>query len=220
MHKQPKTRRSFAKRIEDKAMQKSTSEIRIDKIKQSIQESLHTQERFFSDHLEDMKKAFELVTRTLASGGKLIVMGNGGSAADAQHLAAELVNRYEKDRPALPSLALTTDSSVLTSIGNDSDFRFTFSRQIEALGKPGDLVLGITTSGNSPNVLEGIQQAKKQGISSIALTGGDGGRVKTLADLTLCVSSSHRTARIQETFLVLEHLLCEWIESELFPTEE
>lgn len=201
-------------------MKKSNRDFLIKNVKESIRESLLTQDRFFSDHWDEMENAFDLVTRTLGSGGKLIVMGNGGSAADAQHLAAELVNRFEVDRPPLPALALTTDSSILTSIGNDSDFRYTFSRQIEALGKPGDMVLAITTSGNSTNVLEGIHQAKRMGIPSLALTGGDGGQAKNMADLTLCVSTSHRTARIQETFLVLEHLLCEWIESELFPRKQ
>ena len=187
------------------------------RLRASVLESLRTQDAFFADNGDQIAAACGRLVDTLRSGGKLIILGNGGSAADAQHLAAELVNRFEADRPALPALALTTDTSVLTSIANDSDFRFAFSRQIEALGKPADLVLAITTSGNSPNVLEAVARAREMGIPTLALTGGTGGRVKDLADLTLCVSSSRRTSRIQETLLVLEHLLCEWVEAELFP---
>jgi D-sedoheptulose 7-phosphate isomerase len=131
-------------------------------------------------------------------------------------LAAELVNRYRIDRSPIPAIALTTDTSILTSVSNDADFRYVFSRQIEALGNRRDLVLAITTSGNSANVLEGIEQAKRMGIRTLALTGGDGGRAKDLADLTVCVSGSDQTPRVQETLLVVEHLLCEWVESALF----
>lgn len=190
----------------------------IRKIQESIRETLATQERFFSENLEGMIEAFEEVVRALRRGGKLLIIGNGGSAADAQHIAAEFVNRYRIDRPSLPAIALTTDPSILTSIGNDSDFRCIFSRQIEALGKPEDLVLAITTSGNSENVLEGIRQAKAMGIRSLALTGGRGGQVKELADRTICVSASEQTPRIQETLLIVEHLLCEWTEEALFPS--
>jgi D-sedoheptulose 7-phosphate isomerase len=189
----------------------------IEKIQASVQASLDTQERFFTEHLDSLTEAFDQVVRVLRNGGKLLIIGNGGSAADAQHLAAEFVNRYRKDRPPLPAIALTTDTSTLTSIGNDSDFRYVFSRQIEALGRGEDLVLAITTSGNSENVLEGIRQAKAMGIRTLALTGSDGGRAKELADFTICVSVSDQTPRIQETMLIVEHLLCEWIEWSLFP---
>ena len=189
------------------------------KLKASVLETLRVQDAFFAHNWERIGQAFAQVAETLRSGGKLLIIGNGGSAADAQHLAAELINRYEAARPALPAVALTTDSSVLTSIGNDSDFRFAFSRQLEALGKRGDLLLAISTSGNSPNVLEAVAQAKRLGIRTLALTGGSGGKVKNLADLTLCVSSTARTSRIQEALLVLEHLLCEWLEAELFSSQ-
>ena len=188
----------------------------LQEIQSSVQDSRRTQERFFAENLDTLRKAFEQTSNVLRRGGKLLIIGNGGSAADAQHLAAELVNRYRGDRPPLPAIALTTDASILTSIGNDSDFRYLFSRQIEALGRPGDLLLAITTSGNSPNVVEGIRQAKEMGILTLALTGGDGGRAMELADLSVCVSSSRKTPRIQETFLIVEHLLCEWIEWDLF----
>lgn len=182
----------------------------------SVEETRKTQERFFAENRDVLREAFDEVVDVFRTGGKLLIIGNGGSAADAQHLAAELVNRYGIDRPALPAIALTTDTSVLTSIGNDSDYRWVFSRQIEALGKQGDLVLAITTSGNSDNVLKGIEQAKRMGIRTLALTGGDGGRAMQLADRTVCVSASGRTPRIQETLLVVEHLLCEWVERCLF----
>jgi D-sedoheptulose 7-phosphate isomerase len=188
----------------------------LEKIRSSVQDSRRTQERFFAENLDKLREAFEKTSTVLRTGGKLLIIGNGGSAADAQHLAAELVNRYRVDRSPLPAIALTTDASILTSIGNDSDFRYLFSRQIEALGKPGDLLLAITTSGNSPNVLEGIRRAKEMGILTLALTGGGGGRAGELADLAVCVSSSRETPRIQETLLIVEHLLCEWVEWDLF----
>jgi D-sedoheptulose 7-phosphate isomerase len=188
------------------------------RIQDGIRETLRTQERFFAENLDKLSEAFEEVVRALRRGGKLMIIGNGGSAADAQHLAAEFVNRYRADRPALPAIALTTDTSALTAIGNDSDFRFVFSRQIEALGKPEDLLLAITTSGNSDNVVAAIQKAKEMGIRTLAFTGGSGGRARELADCTLCVSASDQTPRIQETLLIVEHLLCEWTEEALFPT--
>jgi D-sedoheptulose 7-phosphate isomerase len=193
-------------------------EASLEKIRSSVRESLRTQEKFFDECLETMVQVFEEVVRVLRKGGKLLIIGNGGSAADAQHLAAEFVNRYRVDRPPLPAIALTTDTSTLTSIGNDSDFRYVFSRQIEALARPGDLVLAISTSGNSDNVLEGIKQAKAMGIPTLALTGGSGGSAREEADLTICVSVSDQTPRIQETLLVVEHLLCEYVESALFPS--
>jgi D-sedoheptulose 7-phosphate isomerase len=197
--------------MENQAQDEFTKQVR-----SSVQETLRTQERFFAENLDALRSAFDEVVNVLRKGGKILIIGNGGSAADAQHIAAELVNRYRADRAALPAIALTTDSSILTSIGNDSDFRHVFSRQIEALGKAGDLVLAISTSGNSENVLEGIEQAKRMGIQTLALTGGDGGRAAELADLNICVSVSSQTPRIQETLLVVEHLLCEWIERTLF----
>jgi D-sedoheptulose 7-phosphate isomerase len=192
-----------------------TPDPRLERIRAGVRESLGIQETFFRENGETILLAFERVTAALRAGGKLMILGNGGSAADAQHVAAELVNRFEKDRRALPALALTTDGSVLTCIGNDSDFRFIFSRQVEALGRPGDVLLAVTTSGNSPNVLEAVGQARRMGIFTLALTGGDGGRVRPLAHRTLSVSSSTRTCRIQEALFLLEHLLCEWMETEL-----
>jgi len=192
----------------------------MNRIQFSIRETLRIQESFFAENFDTLHRAFDEVVRVLRAGGKVLILGNGGSAADAQHLACELVNRYRVDRPALPAIALTTDTSILTAIGNDSDYRYVFSRQIEALGNRGDLVLAITTSGNSENVLRAIEQAKGMGIRTLVLTGGDGGRAAALADLSVCVSGSDQTPRTQETLLVVEHLLCEWIECTLFSSSK
>jgi len=197
-------------------MKKYLEDEGIQRIQASVQESLKTKERFFAEQIYTLTDAFEAVVSTFKKGGKLLIIGNGGSAADAQHLAAEFVNRYHKNRDALPAIALTTDTSILTSIGNDSDFRYIFSRQIEALGKSEDILVAITTSGNSENILEGLQQAKIMGISTLVLTGGDGGNTWKVADFVICVSSSKNTPRIQETLLLIEHLLCEWVEWRLF----
>jgi D-sedoheptulose 7-phosphate isomerase len=151
---------------------------------------------------------------TIANGGKLMFFGNGGSAADAQHLATELTVRYIKNRPALAAIALTTDSSALTAIGNDIGFQRLFSRQIEALGKPGDLAIGITTSGVSSNVLEAFKVARKLGLSVGCLTGKGGGAAKDLADFCLIVPSD-TTARIQEMHITLGQMLCGGIERAL-----
>jgi len=146
---------------------------------------------------------------------KLLIAGNGGSAAAAQHFAGELVGRFSFDRPALAAIALTTDTSILTAIGNDYGYEDIFSRQIQAHGQSGDVFIAISTSGNSPNVLKAIDQAKALGISVIGLTGQDGGSMKSLCDICFCVPS-HSTPRIQEGHLLIEHCLCACIEEELF----
>ncbi len=146
---------------------------------------------------------------------KLLIAGNGGSAADAQHFAGELVSRFHFDRPALAAIALTTDTSVLTAIGNDYGYEDIFSRQIQALGVAGDVFIAISTSGNSPNILKALTQARQQGLATIGFTGQSGGKMKTLCDVCICVPSDS-TPRIQECHLVLEHTLCACIESELF----
>lgn len=163
-----------------------------------------------------MLRAGELLASALRNRSKLLIFGNGGSAADAQHFSAELVNRFRFDRRGLPAIALTTDSSTLTSIANDADFEFVFSRQIEALGLPGDVAVGISTSGNSPNVLRGIESARAAGLTTLALAGRDGGNLRPLADL--CLTVPHReTSRVQEVHGLLIHLFCEMIEDALFP---
>ena len=163
-----------------------------------------------------IEQAARHMVHCLAQGGKILACGNGGSAADAQHFVSKMINRFEQERPGLAAIALTADTSTLTSIANDHAYEQVFARQVKALGQPGDILLAISTSGNSQNVLEAVTRAKKMGISTLAFAGGSGGKVKDLADFTLCVSASTRTSRVQETLLVLEHLLCQWVEGELF----
>jgi phosphoheptose isomerase len=158
----------------------------------------------------------DTISRALAAGGKVLACGNGGSAADAQHFAAELVGRFTKERRALPAVALTTDSSVLTSIGNDYGFERVFSRQVEALGRPGDVLAAISTSGRSANVLAAVSAAKAQRITTVALTGGDGGPIGRAADLHLNVPSPS-AARAQEVHRTLLHVICELVEATLTP---
>jgi D-sedoheptulose 7-phosphate isomerase len=167
------------------------------------------------EHLRDavaaMLDAWEACVR---GGGKILFFGNGGSAADAQHLATELVVRFKADRPAIAAIALTTDTSALTAGGNDFGFEAVFARQIEALGREGDLALGFSTSGNSPNVLKALEQAKSQGLATGAFTGGSGGRMVNLADHIIAIPSSN-TARIQEMHITIGHILCGALEKRL-----
>lgn len=167
--------------------------------------------------LPDVERAGSLLLRALTSGKKVLVCGNGGSAADSQHFAAELVGRYVKNRKALPAIALTTDTSALTSIGNDYGFEKIFSRQIEALGKKGDVLVAISTSGASPNVLAGISVAKKKKMHTIALTGEKGRALKRAVDIAIVVPSKE-TARIQEIHELVFHSWCEWIDANFSKT--
>ena len=160
----------------------------------------------------------EELIRVYRAGGKVLIFGNGGSAADAQHIAAELAGKYYMDRKPLPAEALTVNTSVLTAIGNDYGFEKIFARQIEALGNPGDIAIGISTSGNSPNVIEGIRAAKKKGMITIGLTGADGGQLKNEVDYCICVPSKD-TPRIQEVHILIGHIWCELIERALFGNE-
>src|SRR5262245_13757255 len=160
-----------------------------------------------------MLVAAQAIADALQAGGKLLVFGNGGSAADAQHLSAELVGRFQKERAALPALALTVDTSVLTSVANDYSFKQVFARQVEALGRPGDVALGISTSGESPNVVAGLHAAKAQGLKTIALTGRDGGSVGQAADIHVNVPDQN-PARVQEVHRTLMHAMCEVIEED------
>ncbi len=184
-------------------------------IRRRFEESAQLKKEFIEASEPLIEQAVRQIVKTLRAGGKLLIFGNGGSAADAQHMAAEFVNRYALDRGPLPAIALTTDTSILTSIGNDTDFSLIFSRQIKALGDPRDTAIAISTSGTSPNIVAGIEEAKRLGIYTIALTGGNGGTVRDIADLTLCVSTTTETPRIQEVHLTIEHVLCEMVELEL-----
>lgn len=180
----------------------------------------------FADHVQVVERAAAALAETvndcacvmaqaLRSGRKILVMGNGGSAADAQHLAAELVGRFLLERKALPAIALTTDSSILTALGNDYGFDQVFKRQVEALAASGDVVVGISTSGNSPNILSALQAAKNLGCTTVGLLGRDGGKIGPLVDLNLTVPDA-QTPRIQEVHAIIVHLLCHQIELSLF----
>jgi D-sedoheptulose 7-phosphate isomerase len=187
-----------------------------DQISVIVADSLEVKRRFFSECGTDVHRAAELIAQAFKANGKLLVFGNGGSAADAQHIAGELVNRFLQHRRALPAVALTTDGGVLTCIANDSGFENVFARQIEALGTKGDVCLAISTSGTSPNVLRACGQAREQGMVVIGLLGRDGGNVAALCDLALIVPSDD-TQRIQETHNLIGHIICELVEGELFP---
>lgn len=167
-------------------------------------------------NLEPMALQIEQIARRMSdalnNGGKILWMGNGGSAADSQHLAAELVGRFSRERSAIPSIALTTDTSILTAIANDYGFDTVFARQVEALCTATDVVIGISTSGNSENVMRGIQKAREVGAYTVGLSGGKGGRLKDAADTCLVIPSS-KTARIQEGHILVGHILCDWVEA-------
>jgi D-sedoheptulose 7-phosphate isomerase len=163
---------------------------------------------------EKIVAAAELIAQSLRSGGKILFFGNGGSAADAQHLAAEFVGRFVIERHGLPAIALTTDSSILTAVANDYGFDQVFSRQVQALGRGGDVVVAISTSGNSPNVITAIHQARKQGLKTIGLAGMDGGSLAKCVDIAITVASVN-TARVQECHITIGHILCELVEKEL-----
>ncbi len=180
-----------------------------------VADSLEVKRRFFAEHSEDVARAASTIVAALNSSGKLLVFGNGGSAADAQHIAGELVNRFLQQRRGLPAIALTTDGGVLTCIANDTGFENIFARQIEALGTKHDVCLAISTSGTSPNVLAACEQARAQGMKIVGLLGRDGGTVAGLCDVALIVPSDD-TQRIQETHNLIGHILCELIETEMF----
>ncbi len=180
-----------------------------------FKESSEVKSRFLRENLPKLLDVIKLVSHTFEAGNKLFFFGNGGSAADAQHLAAEFINRYVMDRPPLPAIALTTDASVLTSVSNDFAFNEIFAKQIRALGKERDVAIGITTSGNSLNVVKAFEVAKEMGMKTIALTGNDGGMVAKMADFSLIVPSTS-TPRIQEAHILIGHILCEMVEHYLF----
>jgi len=171
-------------------------------------------DEFFRSRAETLDKALDALLRSLESNHKILVFGNGGSAAEAQHFAAELVNKFRKVRPAIPALAFTTDTSVLTSIANDASFASVFSRQVEALGNAGDAAIGLSTSGDSPNVVRALRSARRKGLVTLGLTGAGGGKAAPFCDFLLDVPSS-ATPLIQEVHLVILHILAEGIEARL-----
>jgi D-sedoheptulose 7-phosphate isomerase len=182
--------------------------------------SAAARDRFLRRHVKRLAAVVELTAAALERGNTLFFFGNGGSAADAQHLAAEFVNRYQLPRAPLPALALTTDTSALTSIANDFGYREVFAKQIEALGRPGDLAFAISTSGNAANVLRAAQTCRRRSIVTVGMTGGSGGKLANAVDHLLCVDGAHATARIQETHILIGHVLCELVEKELAATEK
>ncbi len=190
-----------------------------DLILKRLDESIEVKRHFFRENLPKLIQVIQLISQTFQSGNKLFFFGNGGSAADAQHLAAEFVNRYAMDRPPLPAIALTTDTSILTSVSNDMGFDEVFSKQLIALGRKGDVAIGISTSGNSPNVIRAFEVAKELGMKTVAITGNDGGKLASISDLSLIVSSTS-TPRIQETHILIGHLLCEMVEQILFSKKD
>jgi D-sedoheptulose 7-phosphate isomerase len=189
-------------------------------VQKQIQQSIATLEAVLADaQLSDTLVTIgKLTADAMRSGHKLLVAGNGGSAADAQHLVAEFVVRFTVNRPALRAIALTTDSSILTAAGNDFGFDHIFSRQIEALGQPGDVFLGISTSGNSPNILKALHQAKKMNITTVGFSGNNGGLMRSLCDHNIIIPSSV-TANIQESHLALEHIFCMLVECFTFGSD-
>jgi D-sedoheptulose 7-phosphate isomerase len=191
-----------------------------DLVRKQLAQSIQTMQATLADlHIADTIVAIaELTANAMQAGRKLIVAGNGGSAADAQHLVAEFVVRLSDDRPALRAIALTTDSSILTACANDFGFDQIFARQIEALGAPGDIFLGISTSGNSPNILRALEQARSMNITTIGFSGNGGGKMRDLCDYNVIIPSSV-TMNIQECHLALEHIFCMAVECYHFPSK-
>ena len=187
---------------------------------EQIQASIRVKQALIEDVaiLQGAEQVAWEIIRSLRAGGKVMLFGNGGSAADAQHIAAELAGRYKLDRPGLSALALTVNTSTLTAVANDCGYEHVFARQVQALGRPGDVAVGISTSGNAPNVLRGLETAKAAGLISVAMTGRSGGKLKDFAQYCLRIPSDE-TARIQECHILLGHILCEFVERELFGAE-
>lgn len=181
-----------------------------------VAESLRVKTAFFEENKGRIADTADAIARCLRGGRKMLLFGNGGSAADAQHLAAEMAGRLGPDRPALAAISLATDTSLLTAVGNDYGYEEVFARQIHALGQPGDTAIGISTSGNSPNILRALDAARAKGLFTVGFTGETGGLMKDRTDVLFRVPCG-RTSRIQETHILLGHILCELIDRELFP---
>ncbi|MGE0269074.1 MAG: D-sedoheptulose 7-phosphate isomerase [Candidatus Omnitrophota bacterium] len=185
-----------------------------DQIKKIFEESLAVKQTTLNQNVEVIIHAVEIIIESLKGHGKILFFGNGGSAADSQHVAAEFIGRFQKERRALAAMALTTDSSIITSLSNDYSYDIIFSRQIEALGRKGDVAFGFSTSGNSKNVIAGIEKARELGLKTIVLTGCDGGQLKGMTDVNIIVPSNS-TARIQESHMCIYHTICELVENQI-----
>jgi D-sedoheptulose 7-phosphate isomerase len=188
-----------------------------EKILKAFEESIGVKERFVKDNIEAIIDVSKMIAEAFNEGKKLFLFGNGGSATDASHIAAEFVNRFKRERPGLPAIALNTDMSVITSIANDYDFSEIFARQLKSLSEEGDIVLAISTSGNSSNVLKAMDVAKRKKLKTIAFTGAKGEKFASKADYAFIVPSEN-TPRIQETHITLGHVLCQMVEEILFET--
>ena len=186
-----------------------------DIIIKGFKESADLKTNFIEENVDKLISVIEITASAIQQGNKVILFGNGGSAADAQHIAAEFVNRFLIERPPLPALALTTDTSIITSIGNDVDFSEIFVKQIRALGKIDDVAMGLSTSGNSINVVKALQVANEMGIKTVGITGKDGGRISGAVDYLLNVDS-YNTPRIQEVHITIGHMICEMVDLLLF----
>jgi len=184
-------------------------------ILQVFQESADLKLRFIRQNAELLDQMVKIVVNAFKAGNKVLLFGNGGSAADAQHIAAEFINRFLIERPPLPAIALTTDTSILTSISNDYGYVDSFSKQVKALGKEGDVAIAISTSGSAANVIQAVKVAKKMGLKTVGLTGMDGGELAKIADLAIVVNSQV-TPRIQEVHITIGHVLCEMVDRMLF----
>jgi D-sedoheptulose 7-phosphate isomerase len=188
-------------------------------IVKAFDESIRVKQAFLRDNLDTLTQAIDAVVAAFKSGNKLLLFGNGGSAADAQHIAAEFTNRFLIERPPLPALALTTDTSAITAIGNDYDYSQIFVKQLQALGKAGDIALAISTSGNSPNVLAAIETCQQLKIATIGLTGGSGGKMVGNVDYLLRAGEGKNSPRIQETHILVGHVICDIVDQQLFPAK-
>ena len=183
-------------------------------IEDIYRESIRVKELAFQKNMDSIVKAVEVITKALQGHRKILFFGNGGSAADSQHIAAEFIGRFHRERKSLPAIALTTDTSILTALGNDYGFDIIFARQMEGLGQKGDVAFGISTSGNSKNVIEGVKKAKEMGVITISLTGCDGGQLAKLTDISIIVPS-RITARTQESHICISHAICELVENQI-----
>ncbi len=186
-------------------------------ISKQVENSINTKQKFFEDKelMSLLKTVSQQVVAAYKNGNKTLIAGNGGSAADAQHIAGEFVSKFYFDRPGLASLALTTDTSILTAIGNDYGYERLFSRQLQANGVKDDVFIGISTSGNSKNIIEALKECKGKGIVTVGFTGENGGAMKELCDYCLCVPSNE-TPRVQESHILLGHIICAVVEEEIF----
>jgi D-sedoheptulose 7-phosphate isomerase len=189
----------------------------LDFVSHQIDDSLRIKQDFFQHSSEMLVAAARLMGEVIGAGNKILICGNGGSAADAQHFSGELVGRFMRERRALPAIALSTDTSIITAVGNDYGYDQIFSRQVEGLGKPGDLFFAISTSGNSPNVLRALESSRRIGMKSVGMTGGSGGKLADLVDLHLNVSLGKTSPRIQEVHITIVHLLVDLLDEFFLP---